>query len=159
MKILDMSAGNRAVWIDKKHRDAVYLDVRPEVNPDIVCDTRKLPTEVGEGFGLIVFDPPHLNFGKTSNMSKVYGHHTTEEIKSIVRESAKEAHRVSTKDALMAFKWNDHDMGLMYILSLMSQWEPLFGHWTRNGPSAQSQTYWVMLRRKENETAMPLVLT
>lgn len=150
MKILDLSAGNRAVWMDKKHRDALYLDIRPEMNPDLVCDTRFLPASVGDGFGLLVFDPPHVNFGKNSNMSKSYGHHTTDEIKDIVRRTAQEAHRVSVPDALMAFKWNDHDLKLNYILSLMfNWWEPLFGHWTRNGPSAKSQTYWVMLRRKD----------
>lgn len=149
MKILDLSAGNRAVWINKKHPDCTYLDIRPGVNPDIVCDTRELPESVGFDYDLVVFDPPHVNMGKTSNMARVYGYHTAEEIRDTVMRSAKEAHRVSKQSALMAFKWNDHDMGLKYILSLMSDyWEPLFGHWTRNGPSARSQTYWVMLKRK-----------
>lgn len=149
MKILDLSAGNRAIWINKKHPFATYLDCRAEVNPDIICDTRAIPDSVGSDFDLIVFDPPHLNFGKNSNMSRVYGYHTIEQIRDTVMQSAAEAHRVSKKNALMAFKWNDHDMKLNYILSLMSDyWEPLFGHWNRNGPSAQSQTYWVMLLRK-----------
>jgi hypothetical protein len=50
MKILDMSAGNRAGWFDKHYRDALYVDVRPEVSPDIVADTRKLPVEIGDGY-------------------------------------------------------------------------------------------------------------
>jgi hypothetical protein len=137
--------------MNKKHPDCLYLDIRPTVNPDLVCDTRALPKEVGSGYDLIVFDPPHVHMGKTSNMARVYGYHTTEEIRDTVMRSAKEAHRVSRGEALMAFKWNDHDMGLQYILSLMSDfWEPLFGHWTRNGPEARSQTYWVMLKRKDN---------
>jgi hypothetical protein len=61
MKILDMSAGNRAVWFDKAYRDAVYVDLRVEVKPDVVADTRKLPDSIGSGYGLIVFDPPHVN--------------------------------------------------------------------------------------------------
>lgn len=149
MRILDLSAGNRAIWFDKNHKDTTYIDKRESVNPDVVCDSRELPDSIGNDFDLLVFDPPHVNFGATSNMSKTYGHHTTEEIRDIIVRTAKEVHRVSKKDALMAFKWNDHDQPLMNVIGLMADyWEPLFGHLTRNGPSAKSQTYWVMLRRR-----------
>lgn len=47
LKILDMSAGARAVWFDKNYPGAVYVDIRPHVKPDIVADTRALPAEVG----------------------------------------------------------------------------------------------------------------
>lgn len=60
MRILDMSAGNRAVWIDKKNPLATFLDLRAEVNPDIVCDTRTMSKIVKGKFDLFVFDPPHL---------------------------------------------------------------------------------------------------
>ena len=149
VKILDMSAGNRAIWFNKNHPDTVYVDLRPSVNPDIVCDTRRLPKEVGENFNLIVFDPPHVNGGKNSNIARDYGHHTTSEIRSIIQESSKEAYRVSEKDALMVFKWNDHDQKLNKILALISEWwEPLFGHKTSTRTKHSSTTYWVMLRRK-----------
>lgn len=81
MKILDMSAGNRAMWFNKNHPDAVYLDCRSSVEPTIVTDTRQMSADVGDGYDLIVFDPPHVNFGKNAEMSKTYGHHTTEEIR------------------------------------------------------------------------------
>lgn len=42
MKILDMSAGNRAIWIDKNNPLVTFLDRRPEVNPTFVCDTKTL---------------------------------------------------------------------------------------------------------------------
>lgn len=145
MKILDLSAGNRAVWFNKKHPLAIYLDKRAEVSPDIVCDTRSLPNKVGEEYDLVVFDPPHKNTGKNSNMAKVYGHHTTEEILDTIEKSAAEAHRVTKPDALMAFKWGCADIKLKRVLDLMYDWEPLFGHLTKDGP--RSQTYWVMLRR------------
>ena len=149
MKILDMSAGSRAVWFDKQYRDTTFLDIRPSVNPTIVCDTRAMPPEVGEGYSLIVFDPPHINFGANAKMSKNYGHHTTESIRDIIRSSSKEAHRVSIPDALMAFKWNDHDQKLESILALMDPyWEPLFGHLTSVRTKHSSRTYWVLLRRK-----------
>lgn len=150
MKILDLSAGNRAIWFDKNYRDAVYVDIREEVRPTIVADTRALPDNVGADYDLIVFDPPHVNFGASANMSKDYGHHTTAEIRDIVSGSAKEAHRVSKADALMAFKWNDHDQSFEKVLGLMEPWwEPLFGHKVASKTKHSSSTQWCLLRRME----------
>jgi len=146
VKILDLSAGRRAIWFNKRHPDALFVDIRPEVEPDVIADTRSLPESVGTDFDLIVFDPPHMNCGPNSNMSKVYGYHTTQEILETIRETAKEAHRVSAPHALMALKWNDHDIAIKRVFDLMPQWEPLFGHLTKDGPG--SKTYWAMLRRR-----------
>lgn len=149
MKILDISAGRRAVWFDKNHRDATYIDVRPEVEPTIIADARALPDQVGQDYDLIVFDPPHVNFGAKSNMSRDYGHHTTAEIRDIISGSAREAHRVSRADALMAFKWNNHDQTVAQVLDLMAPWwEPLFGHGVSGAQRRGSMTSWVMLRRR-----------
>lgn len=146
MHIIDLSAGNRAVWFNKKNPRAVYLDRRREVNPDIVADSRDLRKEVADGvFDLVVFDPPHMNCGPNSNMSKVYGYHTTSEILDIVEKTAREAHRITGSNGLMALKWNTHDIKLQRVFDLMPNWEPLFGHLTKDGP--RSQTYWIMLRR------------
>lgn len=147
MKILDLTAGQRAVWFDKKNPLALFLDRRAEVSPDIVCDTTKLPPEVGSGFDLVVFDPPHMNCGPNSNMSRVYGYHTTGDILRTIELTAREAHRVTRPEALMAFKWGTKDIRLARVLLLMPNWEPLFGHLTKDGPG--SQTYWVMLKRKD----------
>ncbi len=149
MKILDLTAGNRAIWFNKKHPFATYLDKRAEVSPDIVCDTTKLPPEIGNDYDLIVYDPPHMNCGPNSNMSKVYGYHTTFQILEDICGTAKEAHRVSKPNALMAFKWNTHDIRLERVFKLMGDWEPLFGHLTKDGPNSKSQTFWVMLRRRD----------
>lgn len=73
MKILDLSAGRRAIWFNKKHPSAVFIDQKIEVFPDIIADSTKLPFEVGFEYDLVVFDPPHVNCGKNSNMSRVYG--------------------------------------------------------------------------------------
>lgn len=151
MKILDLSAGNRAIWYNKNHPETVYLDKRPEVSPDIVCDTREMPESVGCGYNLICWDPPHMNCGPNSNMSKVYGYHTTKEILDTVEKTGREAHKISTSDAFMAFKWNNHDIKLERILKLLEPyWEPLFGHLTKDGPG--SQTYWVMLKRTDAQS-------
>lgn len=150
MKILDCSAGNRAIWIDKQNPLATFIDVRPDAKADYFCDSRSIPESVGSGFNLIVFDPPHVNTGKNGHMTRRYGHHTTPEIRDIISGTAKEVHRVAAANALMAFKWNDHDQKLDKILDLMKPyWIPLFGHHMRNrgGESAKSQTFWVMLLR------------
>jgi hypothetical protein len=54
MKILDLTAGKRAVWFNKKNPLALYLDKRSEVEPDIVCDVTQIPEEAGSGFNLFV---------------------------------------------------------------------------------------------------------
>lgn len=50
----------------------------------------------------------------------------------------------------MALKWNNHDIKLQRVFELMPQWEPLFGHLTKDGPG--SQTYWVMLKNIPDTT-------
>lgn len=146
MKILDLTAGRRAIWFDKDNPLCTYLDIREEMNPNVVCDTRSIPAEVGDGYTLIVYDPPHLPFGPNSDMGKRYGNFSTFEILDSIRKSSAEAHRVSAPNALMAFKWNTHDIKLPKVLNLMARhWEPLFGHHTKFGH--KSQTFWVMLRR------------
>ncbi len=147
MKILDLTAGMRGVWFDKKHPLCTYLDRRPEVSPDIVCDTTKIPAEVGIDYDLIVYDPPHMNIGKKSDMVKRYGYHTTFQILEDICGTGKEAYRVSKPGALMALKWNTHDIKLDRVFKLLGNWEPLFGHCTKFGH--RSQTYWVMLRRRD----------
>jgi hypothetical protein len=149
MKILDLTAGNRAIWFDKKNPLALFLDKRPEVFPDIACDIKNLPFEkIGCDFDLVVFDPPHMNCGRNSNMSKVYGYHTTQEILETVEKGSDQAHKACKDSAFMAFKWNSHDISLKRILKLMGQWEPLFGHITKDGPGSGSKTYWVLLKKR-----------
>lgn len=150
MRILDMSAGHRAIWFDKNNPLVTFLDKRPEVKPTWVCDTTAIPLEVGRNFDLVVFDPPHENVGANSNMSKYYGHSTRSEIIETIRESGREAHRLTKQGALMAFKWNDHAYSLDKVLGLMSDyWVPLFGHHLKNrgGADAKTQSFWVLLLR------------
>lgn len=146
MRILDVSAGNRAVWFDKKNPLATFVDIRPEVEPNIVADTREMPFLENDSFDLAVFDPPHVNFGANAEMSKTYGHHTTADIRDIITRTAQELHRIIRSEGLMAFKWNDHDQKLEKVLALMPDWEPLFGHKTAQRNMRSSQTCWVMLR-------------
>ncbi len=147
MKILDLTAGNRAIWYNKNHPLCTYLDKRAEVSPHIVCDTRSIPESVGRDYNLVVWDPPHVNCGANSFMSKRYGHHTTADILDTIEKTGIEVYKITVPHALMAFKWNNHDIKLQRIYDLIPQWEPLFGHLTKDGP--RSQTYWVMFKRME----------
>lgn len=152
MKILDLSAGYRAVWFDKNHPLTTYIDSRPEVNPTLVADSRDLPTIVGRDFNLIVFDPPHTNCGPEGDMAKRYGHFTTAQILELVEKTQSEAWRVAAPGALMAMKWNDHTIRLERVLELMPLWEPLFGHTVKQTGGNKhraggTRTLWVMLRR------------
>lgn len=149
MKILDLSAGNRACWFDKNNPLATFIDKRAEVNPTLVADSTCLPESAGSGYDLVVFDPPHENVGANGHMTKRYGHSTRAQIIDTIIGSGNEAHRVTRSNALMAFKWNDHAFDLDKVLSLMPKWEPLFGHHLRNrgGSEAKTQSFWVMLRR------------
>lgn len=148
-RVLDVSAGNRAIWFDKQHPDAIYIDIRPEVKPDFVADSRMLPAEIGEGFDLVVWDPPHKNNGPNFGMARSYGCFSHEHIRSTIANTAKETHRVCRENAVMAFKWNDHSIKLTTIVGLLSPyWEPLFGHGISH-QQRSSGTSWVMLRRRD----------
>ena len=145
LRILDLSAGNRGIWFDKQHPCATFVDIRPEVKPDIVADTRDLPAHVSD-YDLVVFDPPHKNNGPNFGMARSYGCFSHEHIKSTIVGTAKEAHRVTRPNALMAFKWNEHSLRLVNVLKLLEPyWQPLFGHGVTH---QQRDTYWVMLRRQ-----------
>jgi hypothetical protein len=151
VKILDLSAGNRAVWFDKRCEFATFLDIRAEVEPDIVADSRSLPADVGDGYDLVVFDPPHKNNGPLFGMARSYGSFSSAHIESTIRETAREAHRVTRPEALMAFKWNDHARKLDSVLALLEPyWRPLFGHGVSHQQRA-TKTSWVMLLREDTQ--------
>jgi hypothetical protein len=136
MKILDLTPGKRGIWFNKGYRDAVFCEV------GVVLEAAD--------FDLVVFDPAHVNVGGGSNMARDYGHHTAAEVREFVVRMGAVAHRVSRTDALMAFKWNDHDQKLERVLKLLDEWwEPLFGQVTSVRKKHVCQTCWVMLRRRE----------
>lgn len=151
MRIVDLTAGTRSIWFNKREPGVIFLDIRPEVEPTFVLDAKK--TNLADNhFDMVVFDPPHANFGKNGKMSKNYGHHTAAEIKSLLSGAAKESHRISKRGAFMAFKWNDHDLKLQSALKLMSKyWKPLFGQTTSIRTMRASTTYWVMLKRLDSD--------
>ena len=147
MRILDLTCGWRFPWFDPDNADAVFVDIREEVAPSVVADSRVLPFSDGV-FDLVAFDPPHVNVGANSHMTKQYGHHTHEEIRDIVSRCAQEAWRVTGANGLMAFKWNDAGQGFGKMLGLMRPWwRPLFGHKMKGRGFGPSSTYWAMMQR------------
>jgi hypothetical protein len=135
------------MWFNKEYEDAVYIDLRSEVKPDIVCSTEKLPFK-DNVFNLIVFDPPHTNM--SGNLAKDYGKFTTREIRFLVIWGSRECFRVLKKGCFMIFKWNTHDIMLQKALSMIhSEFKILFGHKTAYKTKHSSQTYWFTCVKNE----------
>lgn len=149
MKILDATAGNRSIWFDPDHIDAIFMDIRPEVSPDIVGDCTK--TEFPSFyFDLIVFDPPHVSLSKNNIgiFGEKYGRLPAKEIRDLVKNAFKEFHRILKNEGLVMFKWNDHDQKLPKILKLITNFEALFGQKVSERSKHSSRTYWVCLKKK-----------
>jgi len=149
VKILDATAGNRAIWFRKTYPDAIYLDARDGLNQNnTVGDCRHTTFAAGE-FDLIVFDPPHMTVGPNSLMAERYGHYLTHEIRELVRDAFAEFHRILKEDGLVAFKWSDHDTSIHKILEDVHGFDPLVGVPTAQRTKHSAVTYWCLLRRVE----------
>lgn len=153
--ILDVCCGGRMFWFNKKHPDALYVDIRKKqtfksrgnnrkddrnrsVLPDKVMDFRKLKLP-DQSFSLVVFDPPHLKtLGKNSYMAKIYGRLNPETWQKDLQKGFSECFRVLKKNGILVFKWNESDIPLKDILCLTPV-QPLFGH--RSGKA--QKTHWV----------------
>lgn len=146
--ILDACCGSRMFWFDKKNPNVLFADIRREtttlcdgrkleVNPDIICDFKKMPFP-DNFFQMVVFDPPHLkDLGKDSWMAKKYGvlFPTWE---NDLKEGFQECMRVLKPNGTLIFKWNEHQIKLNQVLKIFNQ-TPLFGHVT----GKHGRTIWV----------------
>src|SRR5439155_25977125 len=86
--------------------------------------------------------------GPEGQMAYYYGSQRAADIRKMIKETAVELYRVGTPDAVLALKWNDHDVKLERILKLMEGWEPLFGNRVASRMKHRSSTYWVMLKKR-----------
>lgn len=148
MRILDATAGSRAVWFDKNYPDAVFLDARPGLYPGNCRGDSRRTSFPSNSFDLVVFDPPHMTCGPRSQMARRYGHYLTAEIRDLVRDSFMEFYRLLRPDGLVAFKWNDHDTSLDKVLEPVVGFDRLVGVPTAMRTKHSSTTYWVLLRRR-----------
>lgn len=136
-RVLDVTAGTRSMWFNKNNHEATFCDIRQEthitsdgrvleVKPDVVADFRSLPFS-DESYHLVVFDPPHLkSLGWNSWMAKKYGvlFGTWEHD---IRQGFDECWRVLKPNGTLIFKWNEFEVPISKVLSLIPK-SPLFGH-------------------------------
>jgi len=57
--VLDVTANERRMWNGVEWPSVTFLDIDPEMKPDIIGDFRALPVDPSS-YDVIVFDPPHL---------------------------------------------------------------------------------------------------
>lgn len=145
--ILDPTCGGRTIWYEKQHPNVVYGDIRTEekglckerpnfyVKPDVILDYRCL-NYPDKKFKLIVWDPPHIDFYKTSIMGKKYG--SLGDWQRDLPKGFAELWRVLADYGVLIFKWNEEKIKIKEILELFNQ-TPLFGHRT----GSKSKTMWL----------------
>jgi len=107
--ILDATAGFRQMWYDKQQPNTIYLDARPECEPDIVCDFRDLKQFEDEKFRLIIFDPPHMikkYLHNNTNTARKYGLLEPDTWASDIKQASRELWRVLKTFGILLFKWN-----------------------------------------------------
>jgi len=156
--VLDACCGSRAFWFDKMDERAMFVDIRQEtiiredtvrkdgtpwrgwtmeIKPDKVADFTDLPFP-SDSFALVVFDPPHANFGHTSYMAKQYGTLGGVDWRDMLSRGFAECFRVLRPEGVLVFKWNEQDIMVKEILKLAPE-KPLFGH--KSGKL--NKTHWI----------------
>ena len=159
-QILDPCCGGKMLWFNKNDRRAAFCDRRREkhilcdgrvfeVNPDTVCDFRKLPFP-DQSFFLICFDPPHLlQAGETSWIKKKYGSLNRLTWSEDLSKGFDECWRVLKPGGTLIFKWNETQISLREVLSCFSR-RPVFGHTT----TKRRDTHWITFYKEAAREAV-----
>jgi len=136
-KILDACCGSKMFWFDKENPNVTFADIRSEsftlcdgrhleIKPDILADFRNLPFEDGS-FKMVVFDPPHLkDLGQNTWMAQKYGR-LLPTWETDIKAGFDECMRVLDENGVLIFKWNENQVSLGQVLSVIGK-QPLFGH-------------------------------
>jgi hypothetical protein len=125
--ILDATAGFRMMWFNKKEPHTIYLDQRPECEPDVVGDFRDLRQFKDETFRLIVFDPPQrIQPHPAESFMKQYGCQLQPEtwVRDLTK-AFKEIWRILQYYGVLIFKWTDHDIKVSKVQQVFPA-KPLF---------------------------------
>jgi hypothetical protein len=149
--ILDACCSVKAMWYNKNHPNAVYIDIREEpdgfigygrkegIHPDYIMDFRKMEFP-DKSFKLVVFEPPHLSeLGKTSMFRKRFGCLNAETWQADLKMAFNECWRVLEDYGILVFKWSNSEIPFKKVLKLAPA-EPLFYNITNN--KATSVTKW-----------------
>lgn len=137
--ILDACCGSRMFWFDKNNPNVLFADIRSEsyvlcdgrdlnIEPDLIMDFREMPFPDNR-FKMVVFDPPHLEkLGQGTWMAQKYGV-LLPTWKEDIKEGFSECMRVLEIGGTLIFKWNEAQIKLNQVLSIIP-FKPLFGHVT-----------------------------
>jgi len=118
------------MWFDKKDPNALFIDKRREVKPDVVCVWQHLPF-LNSVFKLVNFDPPHMLYvskGKPMgfNFAEKFGLLEPETWQSDLRKAFEEFMRVLESDGALLLKWNNNHISDKRLLSCFP-FKPKFG--------------------------------
>lgn len=159
--ILDACCGSRMFWFDKNNPIVVYMDNRQMeieltdsssksgkrtlmIKPDIIADFTEMPFK-SSSFKVVSFDPPHLKtLGQNSWMALKYGV-LKGNWRKMISDGFDECFRVLEDYGVLVFKWNESEVKVSEILSLIP-YKPLFGHTT----GRQSKTIWMLFLKIPN---------
>jgi len=169
--ILDATAGNRTLWINKESENIIYIDMETqlEVKPTIFCKNDMTPFR-DKLFDTILYDPPHTWGGtdhyhcyprrtqeyiekwKDTAIPRYYGwdkyKSETELIMHIVK-AQQEFQRILKDDGLLWLKWNEMSIPLYKILSLLNGWRLMIKIHDKD-PSqtaGKHKTYWLCMEK------------
>jgi len=169
--ILDACCGPRMFWMNKRHPNTIYMDIRNEekgfvdnrynreIKPDVVGDFRKMPFE-DKSFKLIIWDPPHIiqKYHPKCRIIATYGCLEPETWQDDLKRGFEECWRVLEDYGTLVFKWSEVDRWgqkkfsakLKDILGLFHT-EPLIAQkvkWTKDN---QYATFWCSFMKIPNE--------
>jgi len=141
--ILDACCGYRMMWFDKRHKNTLYMDIRKEVNPDIIKDYTNI-SDLGK-FKLIVFDPQFRTEkdGCPKGFIKSYGALLKSDWKITFNKAVKELWAHLEDYGVLIFKWNDAKIKKEFALQSFLPLKPLFGQVTTGEKGKKDKkTYW-----------------
>ncbi len=123
--LIDITAGNRAMWKNKHENGVVFIDKRRNVKPkpDVVAVWAALPFKDG-AFDGGVFDPPQMLYkskGKPMgfNFEERYGILNRETWEADLSGAVRELLRVIIPGGRILFKWNDNHVSVKRLLACL----------------------------------------
>ena len=119
--ILDATAGFRTMWFNKHHPNCIYLDQRPECEPDIVGDFRDLRQFPDGSFKLIIFDPPFWIRSSTNintHFIQRFGYLHAETWQQDLKKAISELWRILADYGILQGKWSTYHVSSDEFLRL-----------------------------------------